>query len=218
MNDDRRGRTYSSWWFLVAFTVLAGLGLAALLLVGTPSSPTEIVPTAQTLPDENVAFDDEIDSTTTTSTTVDEEAEAEPSPPEPPPDGRPTFGDGTLAPAGVTEVLLDGDTTVVAFELPEGTDPGAFEPRVAPVSAAILDDGRALRVRVGCAASADELVAQLSIVEAVDGVTLTALVLLPPAGGPCVPGAEGASVEVPLRVPLDGRTVRVTPPGDPTGG
>jgi len=221
VNDDPRGRTYSSWWFLVVFAVLAGLGLAGLLLLGTPSSPTEILPTAQTFPDGWDAAEDGDGDGVPTSTSAAPDAASDgsaPSPPDPPTGGAPTFADGTPAPDGVTEVLLDDDATVLAFALPEGTDPGAFAPRVAPVSAAILEDGRVLGVRVGCAASADELLAQLAIVEAGDGVTLTAVSLVPPDGAPCVPGTEAAFVEVPLRAPLQGRSVRVTPPGDPEAG
>lgn len=216
MTDDPRGRTYSSWWFLAVFTVLAGLGLAGLLLVGTPSGPTELVPTAQTLP-----VDDEAATATTSSSTTEPAVPATDEPassPDPLPEVAPTFADGTAAPDGVTEILVDGDTTVLAFSLAEGTDPGQLESRVAPVSAAILDGGRVLGVRVGCADSADAVLAQLAVVETSDAVTVTAVALVPSDGAPCVPGAESASVEVPLRAPLGDRSVRVTPPGDPAGG
>lgn len=214
MDDDRR-RTYSTWWFLAAFTVLAGLGLAALLFIGMPSSPTEIVPTAQTLPAD---AEDRDEVAATTTSTLDGEAEPGSSPPDPPTGEAPTFADGTPAPDGVTEVLIDDGTTVLAFALPEGTDPSGFDPQVAPVSAAILEDGRVLGVRVGCAGSQDELLAQLAVVESADGVALTAVALVPSGGAPCEPGTEAAFVEVPLRAPLDGRSVRVTPPGDALGG
>lgn len=52
MGDQQQGRTVGIWWFVVAFTVAAVLGLVLVLtLGGSDTTGTEVVPTSQTLPD-----------------------------------------------------------------------------------------------------------------------------------------------------------------------
>lgn len=198
--EDSQRRTYSTWWFLGAFALLAGLGLAALLLVGTPSSSTEIVPTPQTLLDgqtpSNVTGEGEPGNQPEAPAAVPPESGDEPAAA---PAGDPAVANGTPGRGDVEEVLSDGDVTVLRFAFPGDLDPATFESAVAPVSASPEPGGASLVVQIWCAMSADELLTLLAVDEAGPVMTVTPLVLVPPGGAPCDPSAEPIYLEVPLR-------------------
>jgi hypothetical protein len=180
------------------------LGVALLVVVGTPGGSTEVLPAAQTLPEgyERPGDAGERGTPSGPSTTT---APATTTPP-----GPSSFPDGSPAPDGVAEVLVDGGSTTLTFSLPEGFAVDTATPAVPATSAATVDDGAALTVRTGCAESSDEVLAQINVTEDEESVSVLAVVLVPPGGAPCEPGV-GSVVEVPLRSPLAGRTLEVVP-------
>lgn len=179
-------------WVLASLSALAIVGLVAVIVVGFPQGPTEVVPTPQTLPPER-------DITTTTSPLSDA-----------------SFPDGSPAPDGVSEVLVADRSTSLSFRMPDGLDASTLAPAVAPVRTAVVDDGAAISVGVECARSADEVLAQISVSETDGTISVLAVVLVPDDGAPCQdPPADVASVEVPLLAEVGGRTIDAIPPGTP---
>ncbi len=184
-------------WFLGVFTAMAVVGVIALIVVGFPAGPTEVLPTPQTLPPER-------DAATTTTPVADA-----------------AFPDGSPAPAGVSEVLVADRSTSLSFEIPDDLDVDALRPAVAPVDAAAVGDGNgdpeAISVRVQCAESVDEVLAQISVSESDEAITVLAVVLVPDDGAPCdsVASGDGPVVEIPLLDPIGARPIEVVPAGTP---
>ncbi|MFZ4518251.1 MAG: hypothetical protein ACOYOP_07675 [Microthrixaceae bacterium] len=190
MADDGEPRTFSIWLFLAAFVVIGALGLAALLLLGGPSTPTVQLPTRQT----------------TTSSTVPSPTVAGGGP-------VPTVPGGAPAPEGVQSVVVDGDATSYAFTVPEDLTRVAVRAVVAPAEAVPTPDGRSLTVTVRCGAATGEVLAQLTVTEGDTTVGVLPVVLAPTGAPACAPEAAPRVATVPLAEPLAARTVVVAPAG-----
>ena len=131
----------------------------------------------------------------------------------------PSLPDGGEVPDGVIDVLeVDGALTYALEPPPEWADyEGTPTPMVAPVTVEQVDDGAALRVQVGCAASAGEYLAQVGLTESASTVTVMAVAVQPDAGAPCDPAAPTREFRLPLQEPVGARTVVVVPPGPVPG-
>ncbi len=136
-----------------------------------------------------------------------------------PQESGPSLPDGSEVPDGVIDVLeVDGALTYALEPPPEWADyEGTPTPVVAPVRVEQVDDGAALRVHVGCAASAGEYLAQVGLTESASTVTVMAVAVQPDAGEPCDPAAPTREFRLPLQEPVGDRTVVVVPPGPVPG-
>ncbi len=190
MRDDDEPRTYSIWLFLGGFVLLGAVGLAALLTLGGPGTPTVQLPTRQT----------------TTSSTV---------PPPTVPGGgpAPTVPGGGPAPEGVRVVTVDGNAVAYGFTVPEELDRVAVRAVVAPADVTPTADGGSLAVTVRCGAGAGEALAQLTVTEGDATVEVLPVVLVPVGAPPCAAEAAPRTVVVPLGEPLRTRAVVVAPAG-----
>lgn len=199
VSDDER-RTYGLGAFIALFTVVGLVGLLAVLFVGMGDGEARLLSTPQTLPDEAttepVADPDRTSSSSTSSSTTEPGG-----PPEELPDG-------------VREVLRDGGVTSYAFAVDEPTGDADLRAAVAPARVEPVGGGGALSVEVGCAVSSQESLAQLSVTEVDDTVTVLAVVVAP-AGAPGCGGDTTRVVRIPLEEPVGDRAVVVVPPGSP---
>lgn len=178
--------------FITTFVLIGLVGLVTLLVLGGGGGPTEQVSTRQTLP---VGGGDEA----TTST---------------PPGGGPvTTPDGKPAPEGVQEVRVSDGVTTFVFEVPEDASTGQLAAKVAPTGAELVEDGSALVLTIGCAGSSEEFLAQVSVGESVDTITVASVALVPASAPACDDGAPTRSIQVPLAEPAGDRSVVVVPPG-----
>jgi hypothetical protein len=218
-------RTWSLWGFVVLFVVLAAAGLAAFLLISPPGSETVALPVDVTsttaAPAEPRAPGDGADASDGRDATVGPVAPTagagaggggagSASPPV-------TFPDGSPAPEGAQQVLVDGAITTVSFATPRrlATVPvlAVVPPvTVTPVAGVSGIPASALRLSVVCAATADEALAQISVTEDALSVTVLPVVIAPVDGGPCgsTPLRE---LVIPLRAPVGSRDVRAVPQG-----
>jgi hypothetical protein len=214
-NGERTERTWSIWGFVVLFVVLAVAGILLLLLVSPPGSETVALP---------------VDPTSTTAPPASDGAAGSVDPDPDPGDGRTeppvSFPDGTPAPDGAQQILVDGDITTISFATPErlATVPVlAIVPpvTVTPVPGADGTPGGALRLTVLCASTDTDVLAQVVVTEDATSVTVLPVVLAPVGGGPCGAAALRELV-IPLRRPVGERSVRSIPPGTavptPTAG
>ncbi|MFN7149163.1 MAG: hypothetical protein ACK4V6_06755 [Microthrixaceae bacterium] len=128
---------------------------------------------------------------------------------------RVTLPDGSLAPDGVAEVLVEGELTSYVLTPPPTADPSRMEPVVAPMGLAQFDGGSEVRLTIGCARSSEEFLAQVAVTEAADTITFVAIALAPRGGAPCEPGATPIELFLPLRAPVGDRTIVVVPPDAP---
>ncbi len=132
----------------------------------------------------------------------------------------PSLPDGSDVPDGIAEVHeTDGALTYALEPPPEWADyEGTPEPLVAPTTAEPVDDGAALQVRVRCAASSEEYLAQVGLTESASTVTVMAVAVQPDAGAaPCDPAAAAREFRLPLQEPLGSRTLVVVPAGPVPG-
>ncbi len=191
MDDEGGPRTFGIWWLVALFVALTVAGTLVFIVVGSPSGPTVTLP-ASTAPAAVV-------STTT-------------------PPGSATFDDGRPTPDGVSEVLVVDGTTSLSFTAPARVDLDSYEPVVPATAADAESDGISLRLTVACATSSDGFLAQITITETDDLVSVLAVSLDPPDGPPCAPD-QRTEVVVQLASPLGARTLVVAPAGTavPTG-
>lgn len=209
---DRGGgdRSYGIWWFIALFVVLLTMGIIV-LVGGAPSTPTELVEVGQT---PNTAL------TAPTLAPLPENAPdpsttspADPSvPADPDPSAPVTVPGGAPAPEGVREVLRSGDATSYTFDVPEQLVVAGAEPVVLPTRA-VPEGDASLRLTLSCARTTAEVLAQVSIDETGEQVSVLAVALAPTGGPPCDPGTPPVELVLPLSRPLDGRAVSVVPPG-----
>ena len=131
----------------------------------------------------------------------------------------PSLPDGGEVPDDVIDVLeADGALTYALEAPPEWRDyEGTPTATVAPATVEPVDGGAALRVEVGCAASAGEYLAQVGLTESASTVTVMAVAVQPDAGEPCDPAATPREFRLPLQEPVGSRTVVVVPPGPVPG-
>lgn len=177
--------------FITTFVLIGLVGLVTLLVLGGGGGPTEQVSTPQTLP---VGGDDPATSS--------------------PADGGPvTTPDGAPAPEGVQEVRVSDGVTTFVFEVPEDASTGELAAEVAPTGAELVEDGSAIVLTIGCAGSSEEFLAQVSVGESVDTITVASVALVPASASPCEDGASTRSIQVPLVEPAGDRSVVVVPPG-----
>lgn len=210
-------RTYGVGALLGGFGALILLGIAMLIVIGMPSGSTEVLPTPQTLPEgwqrpgsgETTTSDPDASSdvSTTTSTTSVVVSTTLPA-------GDAVFADGRAAPEGVIEVLDTDEATSLIFATPAEVDLDTWRPAVAPLSAFSSDGFQTLTIRVACAVSADEVLAQVVVTEDDLAVTVLAVVLAPPDGAPCR-ASNTPPIDVPLRTPRGDRALVVVPAGTP---
>lgn len=213
-------RTYGVGALLGGFGALILLGIAMLVVVGMPSGSTEVLPTPQTLPEgwqrpgsgevPEPAAAPEGSTATTSSITTTSVVASTTLPP-----GDAVFADGSAAPEGVIEVLETDEATSLLFATPAEVDLDTWRPAVAPLSAFSSDGFETLTIRVACAASAEEVLAQVVVTEDDRAVTVLAVVLTPPDGPPCRAGSNAPPIDVPLRTPRGDRALVVVPAGTP---
>jgi hypothetical protein len=191
VSDVEKERTYSIWPFLLLFVVLGFGGLFGFLILGNPTTPTDTIPPFTSAP--------------TTSTT------------EAPDDTTPvTAPGGAAVPERVRDVVVDGDSTSYAFEVPETLATAPLRAVVARAQAVPDAAGTSLVVDVACTASADEALAQITVTETAESVTvLPVAVMGADATAPCAPDAAPRQVVLPLRAALGGRGVVLVPAGTP---
>ena len=187
MADDEQERTYGIWWILVAFVVIGIIGLAGVLVVGNTRSGTEQIPTRSTT---SVP----LQSTTAVPPAV-------------------TLPDGGQAPNGVTNVVSSGGSTAYSFAIPDGLAEVPVRAVVAAATAVPSADGRALQINVKCTAGTGEAVAQISISETPDTVTVLPVVLTPGTPGRCAPDTDLLEISLPLANQLGTRHVVLVPTG-----
>ena len=208
------------------FAVIGLVGLAGVLMVGSPRTPTVQLAGTQTLdprtrdttvPGESASGVEgalsSVPVTTaaapaTTATTVPVSSTTPPTV---------TLPGGAAAPAGVREVLRTEDSTSFTFDVPPELVSGSAT-AVPPTRVAFSADGNAVSVFVSCAASASEVLALVSVTEAEGSITVLAVVLVPDGGPPCDLAVPPREVTVPLAAPAAGRTLTVVPAGTAVPG
>lgn len=225
-------RTFNTWAFIGVFAALGALGIH-LFIGGDQQTETEVVPTKQTTvetsapPDDEQAADGSAGSgsagsgSTTTAGTEPADATAGDH------DADPTGGTASGAGAGAGAVGLpdgvthqrSGTSNSYVFTPPASLAGVPSAELGIQIAAASLSagDGRLL-LTVRCTASAEEFLAQVSVDEGTQVITVVPVVLVPPAGAPCPANAPGRTVELPLDEPLGGRTLRLAPAGSPLPG
>ena len=209
------------------FAVIGLVGLAGVLMVGSPRTPTVQLAGTQTLdprtrdttvPGESASGVDGALSSApvttaaapaTTATTVPVSSTTPPTV---------TLPGGAAAPAGVREVLRTEDSTSFTFDVPPELVSESATTAVPPTRVSFSADGNAVSVFVSCASSASEVLALVSVTEAEGSVTVLAVVLVPEDGPPCDPAAPSREVTVPLAAPAAGRTLTVVPAGTAVPG
>jgi len=189
-------KTVSIWWFVLVFVLAGSIGLYWFLTHGNPHAPTE-----QLNP-----------PTTTTALAAEPEATTP----------IPTMPDGTKAPSDISAVLSQDGTVSYSFNIP---DELARVPVRATVGRAVVEqnpDANGLSVRVDCTAGAGEDVAQITVSESTDTVTVLPIVLTPQDAPACQQGLQIERIVLPLTTPLGTRDIVVAPPGtevpDPRSG
>ncbi len=189
--DERPPRTFAWWSVLLVLAVVAAVGITGIVL-GLADGGSETT---------------QVDAPQTT-TTLDEERF-------PPPGAAPTvtIADGRAAPDGVTEVTNTGDTASFAFAVPPALAASPVVGAVPPAKVVVAPGGDELELTVGCALSAGESLAQVSITFDVAALTVLPVVLAPTVGPPCDPAATPRSVRLPLAEPVGTRPVGVVPAG-----
>ena len=198
MREDGAGRTYGLGLFITTFVIIALAGLIALLVLGGGGGPTEQLSTRQTVPPTQSPDTEESDDGSSTPSEGPTEA---------------TMPDGSPAPDDVQEVRTEDGVTSYVFEVPSDVTPSELEPSVAPTRAQLLEDGSGLVLEIGCAASAEEFLAQVSVGETEDTVTVAAVSLAPGGAAPCADDAAPRRLQVPLAEDGSDRSVVVVPPG-----
>jgi hypothetical protein len=196
VREDGAGRTYGLGLFITVFVLIALAGLIALLVLGGGGGPTQQLSTRQTV-------------SPTTSPDTDESGGGSDTASE----GEATMPDGSPAPDDVQEVRTEDGVTSYVFEVPSGVTPSELEPSVAPTRAQLLEDGSGLVLQIGCAASAEEFLAQVSVGETEDTVTVAAVSLAPAGAAPCADDAATRRLQVPLAENGGDRSIVVVPPG-----
>ncbi|MCB1269283.1 MAG: hypothetical protein KDB19_14290, partial [Microthrixaceae bacterium] len=146
-----RERTYSIWPFLAVFLLLGAVGLAGILVVGNPTTPTETIPAFTTT------------STTTPSSTAPEPAVTVPG--------------GAPAPDGVKGVVVADGTTTYDFRRPAELSTGPLRAAAARSLVTAGIDGSSLVVGIACTLSDDEVLARIAVSESTEGVDVTAVVV-----------------------------------------
>jgi hypothetical protein len=229
-------RTYSIWGLVALFVGLTAFGVIV-FIGGSPTSPTEQVAGPQTpntvlegsgshesaLSGGNGAdgLGSDVDgsggaaSSSTTSSTSTTAAAGSTSGQSADPSAPVTVPGGGPAPEGVREVLTAEDATSYTFDISSEFPAAGATTAVAPTRVTPAADGTSLTASVGCAASAQEVLGQLSVNEGAAAVTVVAVVLVPAGGAPCDPAAAPREVTVPLTQPLGTRAVVVVPAGTP---
>ncbi|MEX0767746.1 MAG: hypothetical protein WD029_04665 [Microthrixaceae bacterium] len=188
-------KTFGIWGFVAVFTLLALLGVGALLILGSPNSPTEPV-VGDLTPNTSLA-------TTSSSSSV------------PNPQGvvSNTIPGGGPPPPGVNQVLSSPDSLSFTYAIPSDFPVQQAQTAVAPVRTRVLPNEAAITAVISCAQSSQERLAQVSISETAQSVTLAAVVLVPPNAPACAAAEVPKEVTLPLAAPLGQRTVLVVPPG-----
>ncbi len=190
MSDQDQERTYSIWPFVAVFVVLGTVGLVGILMFGSPSTPTETIP----------SFTTTTEAPTSTG-----------------PDGgaaEVTVPGGDPAPDGVRDVVVDGDVTSYAFGTPESLASEPLRAFVARARATPDAAGTAIELDVSCTTSADEAIAQISVTATPTSITVLPVVIAPASGGAaCTPGTAPLRITLPLTEPVGGRAVVLVPAG-----
>lgn len=191
-------RTFSIWPIAVVFVLLGAVGLAAILLIGSPSTPTGTIPAFTTTTGPVGVGDDPADQSTTGSNTT-----AAPV----------TVPGGAPAPEGVTDVLVSGGVTTFAFAVPETFETVPSVAAVARATVAVTADGTGLEITTSCAASDEEALAQVAVTINPSSVTVLPVVVAPSDGPPCAGQETTRQVVLPLGQPVAGRPITVVPFG-----
>ncbi|HTN99438.1 MAG TPA: hypothetical protein VL068_02085 [Microthrixaceae bacterium] len=229
VSTDRDGP--SIWAFVAGFLVLAVVGLTLLLVLGSPAGKTR--PTG-TPPWEDPPKVAESGSGSTADMTGKGETRAVPTtavtnpstgnsadPGSDPGSGKGiisedattpvTFPDGRPAPTGVTEVLRQDGTISLSFAVTSdrlGDNPQTLVP---PMKTRVSDDGTHITVWVSCARSSRESLAQVSVSETAQIVTVAGVVIVPANAVGCDPSAKPRELVIPLQSPAGNRSVVVLP-------
>ncbi|MCB1255520.1 MAG: hypothetical protein KDB26_00330 [Microthrixaceae bacterium] len=208
------GQGQSIWVFIAAFVALAVVGLAALLIFGTPSGDTRSTKTASdVVPEHGSVTTTSVsqgpsglgtaDSSESSTTTTEAPASSPPS----------TLPNGDAAPEGTSKVLVTGDSLSLAFQIDPkelGSSPLAVVP---PLRAAASGDGSLLAITIDCAQTTREQLAQVSVTESDTSIMVSAVVLVPIDALGCNPTAEPRVLIVPLKRPVGTRGVEVASVG-----
>jgi len=194
-SESSTAKTFGIWGFVAFFVLLSLVGVAALLFLGTPNSPTEPV-VGELTPNTLLAT-----SSTTASTSATENKVSN------------TVPGGGPAPAGVNQVLSSPGSLSFTYEIPPGFDVQQAQTAVAPIRTRVVPNESAITAVVSCAQSSQEQLAQVSVSETAQSVTLAAVVLVPPNAPDCGAAVVPKEVTLPLASPIAQRTVLVVPPG-----
>ncbi len=195
-------RTYSIWPILIGFLVLAAIGVAGLVKLGSPSSPTETLPPFATT------------TTVASEPSADAPAAGDDAP-------EPTAPGGASLPDGVTDVTSAGGvTTYVYGERPDPPDDSAVAVVARGQVVPGVDDG-SIVVDVSCTVADGELLAQVTVTETATAITVRPVVVASQGAAPCTATSPGRQLELPLQAPVGGRTLELDPAGTvvevPTG-
>ncbi|MGB3410017.1 MAG: hypothetical protein WBA45_02370 [Microthrixaceae bacterium] len=239
MSTNREG--LSIWTFVAGFLALAVLGIAFLLMVGSPAGDTK--------PAKSPYWEDDAGADSSTAAKVSErpgkagETVAVPDTTDPDSDssatgsGKPATGgsgesaspgDGTgdfsqdattpvtypggqPAPTGVREVLRKDGSISLSFRISEDRLGDSPQALVPPMKTKVPAKGSSITVWVSCARSSRESLAQVSVSETDRMVTVAAVVLVPANAVGCDNSAEPRELTIPLESPVGSRSVTVLP-------
>lgn len=225
----------SIWIFVAGFLALAVLGIAFLLIIGSPLGDTKPASDPFWEADNSSGSpaggadktdksgdrgDTGSDGGTKVVTDPDSREPADPSGTTTPggtdrtsgPSSTPvTYPGGEPAPDDATEVLRSDGTTSISFRL--GRDPlgEKLQALVPPMKTKVSKDSSSITVWISCAQSSRESLAQVSVSETDRQLTVAAVVLVPPNSIGCNSSAAPRELVIPLESPVGNRAVVTTP-------
>ena len=189
-DDGGQQRTFSIWWFAVAFIVMVGVGIYAVVAFGTFDRDE----TAELEPGPRL---DSVESPTTVPTAV-------------------TMPDGEPGPEGIYDVVNDGEGLwSYLFEIPDEVLEGPNDAVVAEASIEISEDRTSLTVAMKCGVAAGSVPALLEVVEDPFEINVRPVVVGQSFGQPCPVDEVVGTATVPLEEPVGGRRVVLAQAGVP---
>lgn len=183
-------KTYSIWWFAIAFIVMAALGAWAVVAFGTfDRDETAELEAGPSL--------DPVESTSTVPTEL-------------------TMPDGQPAPDEVIDVVNDGDGLwTYVFAIDEEVMEGPTDAVVAEATVEISEDRTEITVAMQCGVAEGSVPALLEAFEDPFEVNIRPVVVGPSFGQPCPADTVVGTITVPLDEPVGGRRVVLAQAGQP---
>ncbi len=216
----------SIWIFVSGFLVLGVIGLAFLLMVGSPATDTE--PASNPYWEDGPVVSDSRAQSSGATTSGDQkgktkvvedpgkdatgaESKGDSTTTTEPASPPATFPGGEPAPPDVTKVLRQDGSTSLSFQIAQGAlgdNPHALVP---PIRTKVPANSSSITIWISCAQSSRESLAQVSVSETDRQVTVAAIVLVPANSVGCDSSAAPRELTVPLQSPVGNRTVTVVP-------